>query len=85
MSNRDVSAPFSDHSAPIQDNHNRAEDEPDIEGYDESQRAEIAEVEGHGPTDGILMTNLTPDSGGDIDDDEIEDDADDLDRIVDTD
>ncbi len=56
----------------------RAEDEPDLDGYDEAQRAEIAEVEGGGPTDGIVMTDMNPDLGGDIDDDEIEDDEDEL-------
>ena len=63
-----------------------AEDEPDLEGYDDSQRAEIAEIEGGGPDDGTLITDMAPDLGGaDIDDDEIEDDADDLDTIIDTD
>ena len=63
-----------------------AEDEPDTEGYDDTQRAEIAETEGGGPSDGTLITDLDPDLGGnDIDDDEIEDDADELDIIVDTD
>ncbi|MBC6434866.1 hypothetical protein FM036_32815 [Nostoc sp. HG1] len=63
----------------------RAEDEPDIDGYDESQRAEIAEVEGDGPTDGVLMTDLQPDFGGDLDDQEIEDDEEVGDTIIDTD
>ena len=64
----------------------RAEDEPDLEGYDDSQRAEIAEIEGGGPGDGTLITDMAPDLGGtDIDDDEIEDDADDLHTIIDTD
>ena len=63
-----------------------AEDEPDTEGYDDSQRAEIAESEGGGPSDGTLMTDLDPDLGEkDIDDEEIEDDADAFDRIIDTD
>lgn len=63
-----------------------AEDEPDTEGYDDSQRAEIAETEGGGPSDGTLMTDLDPDLGEkDIDDEEIEDDADAFDRIIDTD
>ena len=64
----------------------RAEDEPDLEGYDDSQRAEIAEVEGGGPGDGTLITDMAPDLGGtDIEDDDIEDDADELDAIIDTD
>ena len=63
-----------------------AEDEPDIEGYDEAQRAEIAEFEGGGPSDGTLLTDLNPDLGGkDIEDDEIEDDADEMDVVLDTD
>ena len=85
MPDRDVSAPYSEHSAPVYDNHNRAEDEPDLEGYDDSQRAEIAEAEGDGPTDGLIITDLTPDAGGDLDDDEIEDDEDDLPETIDTD
>lgn len=47
------------------------------EGYDESQRAEILEVTGDGPTDGLIMTDLTPDIADDDDDDddlEMEDD-----------
>ena len=63
----------------------RAEDEPDIEGYDDAQRAEIAEVEGGGRSDGTLLTDITPDQGDDdLDEDEIEDGADDLDTIIDT-
>lgn len=63
----------------------RAEDEPDLDGYDETQRAEIAEVEGGGPNDGIVMTDMDPDFGGDIDEDEIEDDADKMDAIMEAD
>lgn len=64
----------------------RAEDEPDIEGYDETQRAEIAEVEGGGQYDGTLLTDMDPDLGGaDLEDDDVEDDADDLDNVLDTD
>lgn len=56
------------------------------EGYDESQRAEILEAEGRGPTANAIQTNILPDlGGGDADDDEIEDDADDLDDVEDTD
>jgi DNA-directed RNA polymerase subunit delta len=63
----------------------RAEDEPDAQGYDDAQRAEIAEFEGGGRSDGTLITDMAPDMGGsDIDEDEIEDDADDLDAIIDT-
>jgi hypothetical protein len=63
-----------------------AEDEPDIEGYDETQRAEIAEVEGGGQYDGTLLTDMDPDLGGpDIEDGDVEDDGDDLDTVLDTD
>lgn len=41
----------------------------DEEGYDESQRAEILEVTGDGPTDGTILTDLNPDIGADDDDD----------------
>jgi DNA-directed RNA polymerase subunit delta len=55
----------------------RAEDEPDAEGYDDAQRAEIAETEGRGQSDGTIMTDMEPDLGeADIDEDEIADDAD---------
>lgn len=40
------------------------------EGYDESQRAEILEVTRDGPTDGTILTDLSPDIGDDDDDDE---------------
>ncbi len=64
----------------------RAEDEPDIDGYDEAQRAEIAEAEGGGQSDGTILTDMAPDLGGtDLEDEDVEDDADDLDDIVDTD
>lgn len=62
------------------------EDDFDDEGYDETQRAEILEVEGTGPNNGTIQTDLTPDlGGGDADDDEIEDDEDELGTVVDTD
>jgi DNA-directed RNA polymerase subunit delta len=51
----------------------------DEDGYDESQRAEILEATGDGPTDGTLMTDIPADLGLD---DEDEDDEDDL-RMVD--
>jgi hypothetical protein len=63
-----------------------AEDEPDLEGYDDTQRAEIAETEGGGQYDGTLMTDMTPDRGGrDLEDGDIEDDADERPIILDTD
>lgn len=52
----------------------------DEEGFDESQRAEILEATRDGPSDGNLLTDLSPDLGGDaLDDDgtdeiEMEDD-----------
>ena len=42
----------------------------DEEGYDESQRAEILEATGGGPSDGVILTDLMPDLGNDEDDDE---------------
>lgn len=86
MTNRDVSEPYVEMNRldPAMQNH-RAEDEPDLEGYDDSQRAEIAEVEGDGPTDGIVMTDMLPDLGQNLDDDEIEDDEDVANDIIDTD
>ena len=51
----------------------------DEEGYDESQRAEILEVTRDGPTDGTILTDLSPDVGDDEDDDDdIEMDSDEL-------
>lgn len=48
----------------------------DEDGYDESQRAEILEATGDGPSDGAILTDLNPDLGqeplDDEDDDEIE-------------
>ncbi len=86
MTSRDVSNPYVETNRPAtsaQGHH--AEDEPDIDGYDDSQRAEIAEVEGDGPTDGIVMTDMQPDLGGDLYEDEIEDGADLSDDVIDTD
>ncbi|WP_374125967.1 DNA primase [Sphingomonas sp. 28-62-11] len=37
----------------------------DEDGYDESQRAEILEATGGGPSDGTILTDLAPDLGGD--------------------
>ncbi|WP_374942105.1 DNA primase [Sphingomonas sp.] len=42
----------------------------DEEGYDESQRAEILEATRNGPTDGLILTDLDPDLGGDDAEDE---------------
>jgi DNA-directed RNA polymerase subunit delta len=48
--------------------HGSGDDGYDEEGYDESQRAEILEVTGGGPDDGIVLTDLDPDLGGGEDD-----------------
>ena len=48
-----------------------AEDGFDEEGFDESQRAEILEATRDGPSDGTILTDLSPDLGGDaLDDDD---------------
>lgn len=63
-----------------------AEDEPDIDGFDDTQRAEIAEVEGGGQYDGTVMTDMAPDMGeSDIEEGDIEDDADARPVILDSD
>ena len=64
---------------------NGAEDEPDLNGYDDVQRAEIALVQSAGPNDGVLMTNIQPDLGEDLDEDEMKDGADIPDDMIDTD
>lgn len=62
----------------------------DMEGYDESQRAEVFEALRDGPSDGTLMTDIAPDLGGDpeaadedddlvMTDDELGEEDDDLD------
>lgn len=52
----------------------------DEDGYDESQRAEILEATGDGPTDGMILTDLNPDLGQEPLDD---DDDDDLEMLSD--
>jgi len=42
----------------------------DEDGYDESQRAEILEATRDGPTDGVILTDVSPDLGGDDEEDE---------------
>jgi len=76
--------------SPGDDNRIGAGPEDDIaeDGYDDSQRAEILEAESLGPRGarGVVQTDMVPDlGGGDADDDEIEDDADRLELIEDTD
>lgn len=39
----------------------------DEDGYDESQRAEILEATRDGPSDGTILTDLSPDLGADPD------------------
>lgn len=86
MPDRRVSKPYVEvnHPDPSAQG-NRAEDEPDQDGYDDTQRAEIALVEGDGQNDGIVMTDIQPDLGEDLDEDEIEDGADIPDDVIDTD
>ena len=57
------------------ESHGSDDNSYDEDGYDESQRAEILEATGDGPTDGTLMTDIPPDLGLD---EENEDDEDDL-------
>jgi hypothetical protein len=38
----------------------------DLEGLDESQRAEVHEYEGGGPSDGVLLTDMARDRGEDF-------------------
>lgn len=89
MPNRDVSRPYieSNRVDPTQPlGGDRPADASNAgDGYDEAQRAEIAEAEGSGPTDGVLMTDMDADMGEDLDAAEIEDDEDGLTTIIDTD
>lgn len=66
MPNRDVSEPYIEANDKGPGKGHHAEDEPDRDGYDDSQRAEIAEVEGEGPSDGIILTDMQPDMGEDL-------------------
>ena len=86
MPDRSVSEPYVEMNRPNPSAQtNRAEDEPDLEGYDDAQRAEITLVEGEGPNDGIIMTDMQPDLGEDLVEDEIENGADMPDDVIDTD
>ena len=38
----------------------------DEDGYDESQRAEILEATRDGPSNGTILTDLSPDLGGEV-------------------
>ncbi|WP_308222963.1 MULTISPECIES: DNA primase [unclassified Sphingomonas] len=55
--------------------HGTGDDGYDEDGYDESQRAEILEATVGGPGDGLLVTDLDPDLGQDIDADDPEDEV----------
>ena len=55
--------------------HGTGDDGYDEDGYDESQRAEILEATVGGPGNGLLVTDLDPDLGQDIDADDEEDDV----------
>ena len=48
--------------------HGSGDDGYDEDGYDESQRAEILEATGDGPSDGTVMVDLDPDLGLDEED-----------------
>lgn len=49
----------------------RSTDGGDLEGLDESQRAEVHEYEGGGPTDGVMLTDMARDRGEDyVEDDQ---------------
>ena len=86
MPDYEVSKPYVEMNSPDPSAQgNRAEDEPDLDGYDEAQRAEIALVDVDGPNDGVVITDLLPDLGEDLDEDEIENGADIPDDVIDTD
>jgi len=55
--------------------HGSGDDGFDEDGYDESQRAEILEATRGGPTDGLVLTDLDPDLGDEIDAEEEEDEV----------
>ncbi|MHA6723865.1 DNA primase [Sphingomonas sp. RS2018] len=52
-----------------------SDDGYDEDGYDESQRAEILEATGDGPTDGAILTDMNPDLGQEPLADDGDDDA----------
>ena len=85
--NRDVSQPYSETSQPQDDSTadgHRPADSSNRDDYDEAQRAEIAEVEGGGRSDGTILTDMDADLGEDIDSGDVEDDGDNLTTIIDT-
>ena len=46
--------------------HGSGDDGFDEDGYDESQRAEILEATRDGPSNGTILTDLSPDLGGEV-------------------
>ncbi len=54
----------------------------ELEGFDESQRAEILETEGRNPKRGAIVDDLTPDRGQSITEDEAREEE--LHEIADT-
>jgi DNA-directed RNA polymerase subunit delta len=64
--------------------HGSGDDGFDEEGYDESQRAEILEATRNGPTDGVVQTDLAPDTDASFDDDDAEDENIDTRDMLDT-
>ncbi len=85
--NRDVSQPYSEGNHPQEDSTadgHRPADSSNRDDYDEAQRAEIAEVEGGGRSDGTILTDMDADLGEDIDNGDVEDDEDGLTTVVDT-
>lgn len=86
--NRDVSEPYTESNQPLPSDTahgRRPEDSSNKDEYDEAQRAEIAEVEGSGRTDGEILVDMDPDYGEDIEDGDVEDGGDNLTTIIDTD
>lgn len=49
--------------------------EEDLDGLDETQRAEVHEYEGGGPTDGVILTDMTRDRGEDFVEDDPEEET----------
>ena len=85
--NRDVSDPYIEPNQPQEGSTTagrRPEDSSNKDDYDEAQRAEIAEVEGSGRSNGEILVDMDPDMGDDIDDGDVEDGGDNLTTIIDT-
>lgn len=85
--NRDVSQPYTETNQPQEDSTadgHRPADSSNRDDYDEAQRAEIAEYEGGGRSDGTILTDMDADLGEDIDSGDVEDNEDGLTTIIDT-